>query len=55
MFNSDAATNAFRHWQNKYRACLITNWVVSDPNGRMSFDYFCRERYTGRLNFELRE
>ncbi len=44
---------AFKVWQSKFNQCLITNWTVTDKKD--SFERFCWQRYTGRLNFELRE
>jgi len=53
LYPNPQAEAAFRHWQAKYNECLMTNWTVSAP--QVHFDFFCRERYTGRRDFELRE
>lgn len=49
----EKAEAAFRHWQEKHSACLMTNWTVT--NKEMSYEDFCLKRYTGRLTFALRE
>lgn len=53
IYSDNLSEQAFRTWQAKFNQCLITNWTVTDKE--MSFDKFCLARYTGRLNFKLRE
>jgi len=51
IYSNEASETAFRAWQIKHNACLITNWTVANPP--LSFDRFSLARYTGRLNFDL--
>ena len=51
IYSNEASEPAFRAWQIKHNACLITNWTVANPP--LSFDRFSLARYTGRLNFDL--
>lgn len=53
IYQNELSEAAFRAWQAKYNSCLITNWTVTDQKD--SFDRFCLLRYTGRLDFTLRE
>lgn len=55
LYREPQAEAAFRAWQQKHYACLMTNWTCSmEKTGGMSFDRFCLHRYTGRLTFNLR-
>jgi hypothetical protein len=53
VYENQQSEAVFRHWQDKYNACLLANWNASTP--KIHFDKFCLQRYTGRMDFELEE